>query len=119
MLRSMTTQDPGAFFRTMIGEWEKMANGLGGDLLKSEDWVRAMNQASGATMNAQSTFKDMAERTLAAANLPSKAEFEQMSARIGRIEESLARIEAMLGANGTAPPSAKVKPTRGRKPPTA
>ena len=117
MLRSMTTNDPGAFFRTMLGEWEKMANSVGGDMLKSEEWTRTMHGASAATANAQAAMKAMSERALAAANLPSRSEFDDLSARIGGIEQSLARIEALLGAKASK--IAKQKPTRGRKPPDA
>ena len=116
MLRGMTDNDPAAFFRTMLGEWEKMANRLGGDALKSEDWARSMNQASNATMNAQAAFKGVTERALAAANMPSKAEIADLSARIGRIEETLARIEAAVGSGRSEPPG-RIKPTRGRAPP--
>lgn len=114
MLRGMTTPDPAALFRSMLGEWEKMANTLGADVLKSEDWARSMNRANAATMNAQGAMRDMTERALAAANLPSKAAFDDLSARIGRIEETLARIEAAVGAK---PTSTALRPTRGRKPP--
>ena len=116
MLRAMTNPDPTAFFRTMLGEWEKMANSLGAGALKSDEWSRSMNQASGAALSAQAAMKGMTERALAAANLPSRSEFEDLSARIGRIEESLERIEAAVGARSvsTAP-----RPTRGRKPPAS
>ena len=43
-MRGMAT-DPAAFFRAMLGEWEKMANSVGGDVLKSEEWTRAMHGA--------------------------------------------------------------------------
>lgn len=111
----MTTNDPAAFFRAMLGEWEKMANSLGGEALRSDEWSRAMHGAQGATLQAQAAFKEASTRALAAANLPSRTEFEQLSARIGGIEDSLARIEAALGAR--APSPAKPRPTRTRKPP--
>ena len=85
MLRNMAT-DPSAFFRTMLGEWEKFANGVGGDLLKTDAWSQAMNAGQSAHVEAQAAMKTMAERALAAANLPSRSEFADLSARIGRIE---------------------------------
>ena len=117
MLRSMAT-DPGAFFRTMLGEWEKLANGVGGDVLKTDEWSRVMNGAQTAQMEAQAAMKGMADRALAAANMPSRTEFADLSARIGRIEAALERIEGHLtGTPPTAPQ--RPKPTRGRKPPPA
>ena len=116
MLRNMAT-DPGAFFRTMLGEWEKLAGGVGGDLLKTGEWSRAMNAGQSAQVEAQAAMNGITERALAAANLPSRTEFADLSARIGRIEATLERIEAHL-AGATPPAPERPKPSRGRKPPT-
>jgi hypothetical protein len=115
----MTTHDPAAFFREMLGQWEKMANSVGGDMLKSDQWSQTMHGANAATMNAQAALKQVMERGLAAAHMPSRGEIEDLSARIGRIEESLFRIEALLTDGAPPPTRAKPKPTRGRKPPVA
>jgi hypothetical protein len=119
MLRSMTTQDPAAFFREMLGEWEKMANSVGGQMLKSDQWSQTMHGANAATMNAQTALKQVMERGLAAAHMPSRGEIEDLSARIGRIEASLLRIEALLTGDNPVAGPAKPKPTRGRQPPPA
>jgi hypothetical protein len=118
MLRSMAADDPAAFLRSMLAEWEKMANSVGGAMLRSDEWSRGMNSASGATMNAQAASKDMMERALAAAQLPSRAEFEDLSARLARIEAALERIELRI-AGGTPVTATKPKPSRSRKPPEA
>lgn len=110
-----TPADPTAFFRQMLGEWEKMANGLGGEAMKSEEWARAMHGASSATTNMQAMVKGVMERALAAANMPSRTELEDVSARLARIEAALARIEAAMG--GAAPArSLRPGPPRTRKP---
>jgi hypothetical protein len=114
MLRSMAT-DPTALFRTMLAEWEKLANGVGGDMLKSGEWSQAMNGAQNAGLEAQAATKVMTERMLAAANLPSRSEFADLSARIGRMEAALARIEGHLTGAAPATP-VRPKPTRNRKP---
>lgn len=113
----MTTQDPAALFRAMLGEWEKMANSLGGEVLKSDDWARSMHQAQGATLNARAAYKGMMDRALAASNMPSRTEVEDLSARIGGIEASLQRIEALLQEGRPPAASARPKPPRTRKPP--
>lgn len=110
----MTTNDPAAFFRAMLGEWEKMANSVGGEALRSEGWSRAMHGAQNAGLQAQAAWTEASTRMLAAANLPSRAEFEQLSHRIGGLEASLARIEAALAVR--APLTDKPRPTRTRKP---
>ena len=106
--------DPAAMFRTMLGEWEKLTNTLGGDLLRTDEWSRAMNGAQAATLQAQGAFKEQMGKALAAANMPSRAEFEDLSARLGRMEATLARIEAAV-TGGPAVPE-RPRPTRNRKP---
>jgi hypothetical protein len=114
MLRSMAT-NPADFFRSMLGEWEKMTNNVGGDLLKSEDWARAMNVGTAAHVQAQGAVKEAMGKALAAANMPSRAEFEDLSARIARMEAQLARIEAAVTAGSD---TGRPKPTRNRRPPS-
>jgi len=111
------TADPAALFRTMLAEWEKMANGVGGEYLRSDEWTRAMHGAQGGVLQAQEAAKAMMERALAAANMPSREEVADLSARLGRMEAQLARIEAAIGSVPASPP--RPKPTRTRKPPTA
>ena len=108
--------DPAAYFRQMLGQWEAMANSLGGEALRSEEWVRAMHGASAATTNMQAMVKGVMERALAAANMPSRTELEDVSARLARIEASLARIESSIAAPPRAP-TARPKPARTRRPP--
>jgi hypothetical protein len=112
----MTNGDPAAFFREMLGEWEKMANSVGGGLAKSDEFARAMHGATAAQMNTQSAISDMMTRALAAANMPSRAEIEDLSARLARMEVQLGRIEAALG---TPDRPKRPKPSRTRKPPKA
>lgn len=112
---AMTTSDPAALFRAMLGEWERMANSVGGEALRSDEWSRAMHGAQNAGLQAQAAWKEASTRALAAANMPSRTEFEQLSARIGGIEQSLARIEAALAPNASAP--VRPRPPRTRKPP--
>ena len=112
MLRIMAT-NPADFFRSMLGEWEKMTDGVGGELLRSEEWSRAMGAGTAAHVQAQGAMKETMARALAGLNMPSRTEFEDLSARIGRMEASLARIEAAVAGAAADRP----RPTRNRKPP--
>jgi polyhydroxyalkanoate synthesis regulator phasin len=116
-----SASDPGAFFRDMLGQWEKMANSFGNDAMKSEEFARGMQGATAASLQMQAAFKEQTEKALAAANLPTRTDVEALAKRIDGIEASLARIEAALtGADGGAKAERKKdKPTRGRKPPAA
>ena len=115
----MTTSptDPGAFFREMLGQWEKMANQFGGEAVKSGEFTRVMQGANAATMKAQAATHQMMDRALAAANMPSRSEVEDISARLARIEESVGRIEALAMAQAGIKPAERPRPKRTRKPP--
>src|ERR1700748_472717 len=98
--------DPAAMFREMLGQWEAMANSLGGEVMKSGEFGRALQGANAAAMGAQAATHQMMERTLAAANMRSRAEIEDISARLARIEEAMQRIEGLLTAQaGVARPA--------------
>lgn len=109
--------DPGKFLRDMLGQWETMANQVGGEVMKSGEFARALQGANAATMKAQDATHQMMDRALAAANMPSRAEVADLSARLRGIEDAVARIEALLLAQAGVKPAERPKPTRTRKPP--
>ncbi len=109
--------DPGAFFREMLGQWESMANNLGGEMMKSGEFGRAIQGANAAAMKAQAATHQMMDRALAAANMPSRSEVEDISGRLARIEESIQRIEGLLMSQAGITPADRPKPKRTRKPP--
>ena len=107
--------DPAGFFRDMLTEWEKMANSLGGDALKSEEFVRAMNGAQMAASAMQAQVRDHVDKAIGQTNLATRAQIDDVTLRLSAIEAALARIERQLGS---APvPATRPKPTRGRKAP--
>lgn len=113
----MTSTDPAAMFHDMLGEWEKMANSLGGGLAKSDEFTRFMHGATAAQMSTHEAISGMMTRALAAANMPSRAEIEDLSLRLARMEAALGRIEEKLG--GPPERTNRPKPSRTRKPPAA
>lgn len=106
--------DPFAPFRTWLGEWEAQVNKHGAEWLTKPEVAQAMQQLTTAQLTAQSTSDEATGKMLAAANLPSRADIEALGARLGRIEATLARIEAnQSGASAGVPRPA---PKRTRKP---
>jgi hypothetical protein len=118
----MSKPDPGAFFREMLGQWEGVANQFGAELMKSGEFARTMQGAAGAGMKAQAAAKEAISRALAAANMPSREDMIDMTARMRGIEARLDRIETLLEKiAGPAAPKAsdRPKPKRTKKPPKA
>jgi hypothetical protein len=116
----MSAADPAAFFREMLGHWETMANQFGSELMKSGEFARTVHGATAASLKAQEAAKEAMSRALAAANMPSREEIFDLSARVRAMDERLFRIEAMLTElTGASPGGAKrgPKPARTRKPP--
>ena len=91
--------DPSAFFRDMFGQ-----------MFKPEGLAQTMGGASGAAASAQAGLTQVMQRAFAAANMPSRAELEDLSARIGRIEASLFRIESILAEDRAASAAVTRKP---------
>ena len=105
---------------------------------KSEaQWSQSMSallkdpKASGAVKRqvdemrmAHRQFSELAQASLAAANLPSRTDLEALDERLGRVEDGLAQLGSQLAmlrealvAHGTVATAAK--PARNRKPPAA
>jgi len=115
-----TPTDPASLFREMLGQWENMANEFGANVLKSGEFTRVMHGANAANIKFKEARTDMMEKALDAANMPSKSEIADISARLHRIEATVERIESMLsgqvgGITPSEPP--RPKPKRTRTPP--
>ncbi len=110
-----TPTDPMSMWRDFLGQWEKAANDMGGQLLQRPEAAEAMHKATALGLQAQTALHEAMSKMLSAANMPSKAEVEALGHRLGAIEASLARIEAALGAQAS-PAAAAPKPARTRKP---
>jgi hypothetical protein len=115
----MTTRDPGAFLRDLLGQWEGIANQFGTELMKSGEFARTVHGASSASMKAQEVAKDAMGKALATANIPSREEILSLGERMAGVEERLTRIESLLiklaGQDAARPE--RVKPARTKKPP--
>ncbi len=107
--------DYAQLMRDWLSQWEQAANSLGGEVLRSPEFTRALHGAQAAMLTAQSNLQPLVERALAAANLPHRGDIDGLAARLTRIEAQLARIEAALGASEPAP-APRPRPSRTRRP---
>lgn len=103
---STTPNDPAAMFRMILGQWEAMSN-ASGDAAK--DGVPGGSGVGAGAAAAQMMGKQMLDRAMAAANIPSRTELEELTARLGRVEAALFRIEARL-SEGTPDTATKPSP---------
>ena len=108
--------DPMAMMRSALDQWEKVANEYGAQFLQRPETTKAMQSMTSGYLQMQKAIQDAMGKALAAANLPSRTDIEALSARLGAIEASLARIEA----GKSAPPmsASMPRPPRTRKPPS-
>jgi hypothetical protein len=109
--------DPGAMWREMLGQWEQAVNRYGGEAMRSEQFVQGMGGATAAAAQGQQATHEVMTRWLAAMNMPSRAEFADLSARLARIEEAVHRIEAAVTPHAAAPSPARPRPRRTRTAP--
>ena len=116
----MSTSDPGDFFRDMLGKWEGVANQFGAELMKSGEFAKTVQGAASAGMKAQTAAKEAMSRALAAANMPSREDLVDVTARKRGVEARLERIEALpakLAGEQASPAPDRPKPKRTKKPP--
>lgn len=115
----MTSERPADFidaYREMLGNWERMANDLGATFLQQKETARAMNSLNSAKVAMQAQMRDGMLKALDAIQMPSKADIENLGARIGSVEAALARIETLLGSYGNPAATGSPKPPRTRRP---
>ena len=110
--------DPLGLWRDMLGQWERGLNSVANQAMGSDEFSRAMHQVTSLGLRMQQTMGETMNKSLQALNLPSRGDLVALSERLGRIEETLARIEAGASTQATAPPTVP-KPPRTRQPPTA
>lgn len=108
--------DPLAMMRSAMDQWEKLANEYGAQFLERPETSQAMHRMTSGVLQFHKMTQEAIGKALAAANVPSRKDIEALSARLGAIESSLARLEAGMGSSPSAA-GALPRPPRTRKPP--
>lgn len=103
-------------YREMLATWEKMANDFGSRFLQQKGTAQAMNSLSSAALSMRTQMQDGMVKALDAAQIPSKADIEDIGRRLSAIEAALARIETRLAETGGSRGGAAAGPARTRKP---
>ena len=114
--------NPVAMWRDWIVKSEaQWSQGLT-ELMKDERAGTLLGRQVDEMRMMQRQFAEFAQASLAAANLPSRSDFEALDERMGRLEDGLAQVAAALSrlAQSLAahePATAPAKPRRTRKAP--
>jgi hypothetical protein len=114
---SDTPNDPMAFFRQMVSQWEKAANDYGGKFASSSEFAQGMQGMTTASLTVQQAVNEATGKALTAANIPTRADMIALGERLGAVEARLIRIEALLTKVATDPAAPTPGPKRTRKPP--
>ncbi len=121
---AMAQLSPLAIWRDWIVKSESQWSESLSQLLKDPQASGAVKRQVDEMRMAQRQFSEVAQASLAAANLPSRSDFEALDERLGRVEDGLAQVSAQLSllrealvAQGAA--AAPARPRRDRKPPAA
>jgi uncharacterized coiled-coil protein SlyX len=113
---------PARLWRDWIVKNEAQWSDTVSQLLKDERTGEAMNRQLNEMQLMHRQFSELAQSSLAAANLPSRSDFEALDERMGRLEDGLAQVAAALSRLSQAlaavrPDAAQApKPARNRRP---
>jgi len=125
----LNTFSPARMWREWIVKSEAQWSETVSQLLKDERTGSALNRQLDEMQLMHRQFSELAQASLAAANLPSRSDFEALDERMGRLEDGLAQLAAAvsqlshaLAVRATADAAAAAgepaftKPARSRRP---
>lgn len=117
------TWSPARVWRDWMIKSEASWSDAVSQLLKHEPTGEALNQQLAEMQLMHRQFSELAQASLAAANLPSRNDLEALDERMGRLEDGLAQVAAALSqlklALAVVPSTAATatgKPSRTRRP---
>ena len=118
----LSRMNPLAMWRDWIVKSEAQWSESLSQLLKDPKASSVVKRQVDEMRMAHRQFAEVAQASLAAANLPSRSDLEALDERLGRVEDGLAQVSAQLSllrealvARGAA--AAPARPRRDRKPP--
>ncbi len=119
--------NPTHIWREWIAKSEAQWSEAVSHLLKDERTGEALNRQLSEMQLIHRQFTELAQASLAAANLPSRSDLEALDERMGRLEDGLAQVaaglsqlqQAITAASLAHTPVLTPRPSRGRKPAAA
>lgn len=111
--------DPFSLWRDMLGQWERGVNSIANEAMRSDEFSRAVHQITAVTLRMQQGVAEVLGKSLQTLNLPTRTDILALNERVGRIEESLSRLEAHAAAAQQHETAPVAKPARTRQPPAS
>ncbi len=81
--------DPETVLRALLKQWEGAVNERVNEVMSTDAFSRAVNEAILASLGAQRSLGDLLERYLRLLNLPSRADVASFDTRLRSVEEKL------------------------------
>lgn len=115
---------PSRLWRDWVAKSEAQWSEAISQLLKHEHTGEALSRQLSEIQIMHRQFSELAQASLATANLPSRSDFEALDERMGRLEDGQAQIAAALSQlrlaleamNSTKGATFNARPSRTRKP---
>jgi len=92
--------DPAAAWQAMLGEMSKGLSAFANQAMASPEFGKVAQQIGGASAEAQRQFGEMLEKQLAGLNLPTRAQIEELNARLTAVEQRLDALAAKSDGSG-------------------
>lgn len=116
---------PARMWRDWIARSEAQWSESVSKLMKDERAGEVLNRQLTELQLMHRQFSELAQASLAAANLPSRSDIEALDERMGRLEDGLAQVasalsqlaQSLAAASSPLPAPPVTKPTRTRRPP--
>lgn len=107
-----TEFDPFRAWQDLVQKWEIEINDWSGKMTESDQFSAMMGQATKMNLVAQKAWAERMETMLAALNMPTKSQVEDITERLDRIEDNIERMRLALEQSGNAPVRLEPKRTR-------
>jgi hypothetical protein len=111
-----TPPDPSAAFHEWVTQWERNFDSFANQVMGTEGFSQAMNEAQKSQLNAQRMFAETMSQLLISMNIPTRDDMLRLGEGMAAIERRLESIETKIGAGLKTKEAKKKRPARTKKP---
>ena len=113
-------KQPDATFSDLVTQWERSFNDFANQVMGTEGFSQAMNQAQNAQLGFQKMLADNMRQQLQTMNMPTREDVLRLAEAVHQMDRRLERIEEQLGASaGRSASDEPPRPPRTKQPPSS